>query len=658
MKKIYLFFTALLFIANAAFSQSFTASTVSATAGTVATVAITYNGSDYNLVGLQVDIVYNTNMVSWISTSTTHSSTGLTGKGSFTLSSNNNGLVRVLWDATDLSQAGTLSDGATVFEVNFIANQGGAAALTLANEIVDESYNAVNFTNNDGTLTFSAPAASTTWNGTASWYTPANWSNGLPGQNTDAIIASGVVTIDGDAAYTKSLTINAGAGVTLNSGSTRKLNVNGNFVLASSATSNRTGTFLNDNTTAGTFNVSGTISAQRWFEGGKSHMVSIPVTAASISNFYVNGNTGYFYNYDEPSMSWQNPYELTTQLDLAEGYLVDYASNQLITVSSTLNNDASYTPALSNSGNGWNLVGNPYPTSLDWTAASAWTKTNIDDALYIWNGTQYASYVASVGNNGGSQYIAPFQGFFVHASGAPSFSIKKAARTHNTVGYMKSEVSNVLHMVLSNGTYSDESVVYLNENATSSFDTEYDAYKLMSLKSDVPSLYSKSEGVEYSINALPFADNQVVALVMNAATAGQYTFTVSGIESFDGKYKFFLKDAENNSEIELNSQNNVTLDLAAGLNENRFSLNILKNGVGIIEQNAGNARVYALNHTLCFENCANALINVYDLAGNMVASAKAGNNNFGSISLNVASGVYMVKVITKNNVVASKVLVK
>src|SRR5690606_10086204 len=52
---------------------------------------------------------------------------------------------------------------------------------------------------------------------------------------------------------------------------------------------------------------------------------------------------------------------------------------------------------------GFNLLANPYPGTIDWLSQD-WTKKKINNALYVWNGCtgSYASFAAGVGVNGGS----------------------------------------------------------------------------------------------------------------------------------------------------------------------------------------------------------------------------------------------------------------
>src|SRR5690606_34243021 len=88
-------------------------------------------------------------------------------------------------------------------------------------------------------------------------------------------------------------------------------------------------------------------------------------------------------------------------------------------ISKTLyNHDGFYTQ-------GFNLVGNPYPSPIDWNATRGWTRTNIDDAIYFFTAGEdnrytgtYSSYVAGGPSSDGksSSVIPSMQGFFVHVS--------------------------------------------------------------------------------------------------------------------------------------------------------------------------------------------------------------------------------------------------
>lgn len=636
-----------------------TVATVNGTTGQTATVAVTASGMDganggASIVGLQININFSSNVVTYMDI--INRNADLTSLGSWTYSGIN-GQIVVLWEATDLGIPADVADGSTLFDIQFINNQGGTSVLNLATVEAIDIYGSLidNGTLTNGSITFAAPATTSTWNGTGSWLTPANWSNGIPSSPTNAIIASGTVTVDANA-FCNNLTVNSGIGVTINTG--KSLNVSGNLVLESSSATLPTGSVL----TNGSLNVTGTRTVNRYLTGGVNHFVSTPVQIARISDFYNASNPGYFYAYTESTNTWENPWNLDEQLTVSKGYAVNYTNPETVSITGTLNNDAQY-QLLPTDGftytnsNGWNLVGNPYPCPLDWTISAGWTKTNVANGIYFWNGTTYASYVAGVGANGGTQFIPPFQGYFVRCTTATAdFRVKKAARTLAGLSqnYYKNSVENTLRLKIND---IDETVVYLNENATNTFDSDFDAYKLMSQLEDVPQLYTVNDEVEYSINGKATADYVEFPVVAKVATEGVYSIAVSGTETFQSAAVIMLVNTLTGTSIDLKSVSSVSLNLEAGLNSN-YVLKIYKNGLGVEDGKTNNAVVYAAGNTIFFQNCENALVNVYDMVGKQVASTKLNATVNANLSLNCAQGHYLVQIVSDKNAFSTKVYIK
>ena len=75
--------------------------------------------------------------------------------------------------------------------------------------------------------------------------------------------------------------------------------------------------------------------------------------------------------------------------------------------------------------NGWNLVGNPYPSAISWDIINPFT--GVDDIVYIWdpNIDNFVSYVAGTGGNPSCQYIQIGQSFFIYATTATSFGLNR-----------------------------------------------------------------------------------------------------------------------------------------------------------------------------------------------------------------------------------------
>jgi len=90
-----------------------------------------------------------------------------------------------------------------------------------------------------------------------------------------------------------------------------------------------------------------------------------------------------------------------------------------ITISSTgiLNESgASFTRTLQLGTAGWNLVANPFPSTIDWNSAGI-TKTNLDSTVYRWNpdAVSWSTYNSTTGvsTGSGSRFIESGASFFV-----------------------------------------------------------------------------------------------------------------------------------------------------------------------------------------------------------------------------------------------------
>ena len=89
---------------------------------------------------------------------------------------------------------------------------------------------------------------------------------------------------------------------------------------------------------------------------------------------------------------------------------------------------------------GYNLVGNPYPSPINWDAGAGWTKTNIDNALYYFQasttdqyGGTYSTYINGVSSDGKATAVIPsMQGFFIHVTDG-SYPVTGTLSMNNSV---------------------------------------------------------------------------------------------------------------------------------------------------------------------------------------------------------------------------------
>jgi PKD domain/SprB repeat len=239
----------------------------------------------------------------------------------------------------------------------------------------------------------------------------------------------------------------------------------------------------------------------------------------------------------------------------------------------------SYTNTGSPAGDGWNLISNPYPCTIDWDAA-AWTKTNMDNAVYVWNAAtgQYATYVNGVAANGGSRYVPHTQAFFVKANAsAAALTIREncKATVQGTFKNTQND-SGVLTLKITNGTYSDETTLAKNAGATLHFEGTMDALKLRSPLQEVPYMATLSTGGDdMSINAFAtMKEETTIPLRMEVGVSGTYTLTHQGLEQFANGACIVLEDLATGNVYPLNRNENIELQLEVGNTALRYQLRI------------------------------------------------------------------------------------
>lgn len=203
----------------------------------------------------------------------------------------------------------------------------------------------------------------------------------------------------------------------------------------------------------------------------------------------------------------------------------------------SFNSHVSFTSSGNIANDGWNLVGNPYPSTIDWDAASGWTRTGINNAIYMRdNGVQspvIATYIGGVGLNGGSQYIPIGQAFFVKSDGGPiDFQATENVKVAGTQSEFIREgsINDMLRIALRGGVISDETVIRFESAATEEFDQTFDAYKL---KNAAFNISSKTGEINLAVNTLPeMTCVKSVDLEITDAAPGPYKLEFSEFDSF------------------------------------------------------------------------------------------------------------------------------
>ena len=166
--------------------------------------------------------------------------------------------------------------------------------------------------------------------------------------------------------------------------------------------------------------VSGNVTANRYIAGGATHwrFMCTPVGGQQIAHWNDDFLTSGFIGSDFPDWpSAANPWPSIQYYDEAngttyeDGYTPVTGTNMsmsigqgfwvwsgdsaggtsafIVDVTGPLHiGDFNYSLSYNNDGgpndNGWNLLGNPYASVIDWDSPN-WTKSNINATVYIWN---------------------------------------------------------------------------------------------------------------------------------------------------------------------------------------------------------------------------------------------------------------------------------
>ncbi len=480
-------------------------------------------------------------------------------------------------------------------------------------------------------------AITRTWAGSTSenWTNPTNWLNGVPAAIDNVVVSATALHYP---TITSTATI---ASLTLESGSS--------IIGEENLTITGTTTYKKD------------IDASKW------HLISTPVsTGVTAANFQPTTGNGWLRNYTDGT-GWGGYINVTTTpIAVGKGYALYLEQPKSVVLTGALNN-GNYNLPLAYGTNGWNMLGNPYASGVDFALA---TKTNVsNNTMYLWdqafavaNAGGYVSYNtnSSVGNAPGVTSVIPaFQGFFVEATAAGSVQFANSNRTHNAPAFYKSGSSTeiITRMKVNNAQgYTDYFVVCQNPSAGNGYES-YDSKKFLA-GTERPEMFAyATTGEKLTIDAIETVP-QIIPMSVIVPQAGQLTFTAFEFDNSTVSIK--LEDNQTGSFIDLRTQPSYSFSAIQGENNNRFFLHI-GNTTGIEENNNnGFTSITANDKQIVVTPFGGEKINridVVDATGKLLSSVKANGNEKVTLSANFATGVYMVRVYGQGKVMTGKVTI-
>jgi hypothetical protein len=519
----------------------------------------------------------------------------------------------------------------------------------------------------------------TKWNGSVStdWYLNENWSTLLfPTNATYSYhhVVIPAVTVQPEAstyATSNTLIINGGAELTVKDG----LKVSGDLMLLSNGSETAS---LVDEVSSGDLTVVGSTYAELYLSQDRWWYISPPVSNATSEVLDAADNTNHYaYYWEEPTTNhgWNQITDNSTSLGVMKGYATKFIDgDKTAGFTGTINNGAlslALTRTAGETYEGFNLVGNPYPSAVDWgdetndpTCPDWLAKTNIENNS-IWYRTSgtFATYNGNsgIGTNGGQRYIPAMQGFWVRVSAGQTtgeLQVDNSVRTHGTVPMYKSanvQNSTLLYLNVSDGTFNDEIALNFTESATDGYDI-FDTEKMFATDEAVPQLFTYADGRKLAINSLPvLVESRVIPIGLVNNDTEEMKISIRGISNLEPGTKVFLEDKSTGKMHDLTEYQVYIFNAYPSSGMGRFILHINQNQEVLSEvpiQSNQPLNVYASGKTIYVDmgsetGIANHL-SIYDITGKLVYQEYINNSSLQTFRLNRPNGMYLVK-LTGNN---------
>ncbi|NBL64427.1 T9SS sorting signal type C domain-containing protein [Flavobacterium sp. NST-5] len=420
---------------------------------------------------------------------------------------------------------------------------------------------------------------------------------------------------------------------------------------------------------------------------------SSPVSGQNLYAFSPNTLTNRFYVYDTATDNYVTTgLSATTTFAAGRGYGIRAANDHPTTATAWLGaftgvpRNGNQTFTMTNAGNGFNLVGNPYPSVMDANAFVTANSTRITGTLYfyahtlgmlpdgtypagsnyaLWNGT--GSTAATAGTAGipanvPNGKINIGQGFIVKRSGTGALAFNNGMReaSHGTPFFRASETEEK-HRIWLNLTNSDNSafsqmLVGYVDGATQAVDNYFDGESFGQVGSFIA---SKLDNKNFTIQgrALPFSDEDIVDVNFHAETAGNFTISLSQMDGvFAADQSVYIKDIQTGTTHDLKAAP-YSFVSNAGTFDNRFQI-VYRSTLSTPDQTFTPEAVIAFvkNNALnvMTKNHEMKGITIYDLRGRLLfENNKINAENFIVPNFAPQNQVLLVQVTSQNNEVAT-----
>lgn len=355
---------------------------------------------------------------------------------------------------------------------------------------------------------------------------------------------------------------------------------------------------------------------------------------------------------------------------------------------------------------GYNLIGNPYPSNINFISfynlnqgngtknsevifGKAWFWTNFSasatQAGSTYAGNNYATITlaggtapttidSAEGNPIPNEYIKVAQGFIVQMRGTPptgttpstgTVKFDNSIRTNNNTGHFYNnnnkntdeEINRYWVKMISPYNIANTILLAHMDGASNEYDADYDA-ELLAIGDD--SFYSKinSQKLQIQARSNPVSTEDFIVLGTKYAMNGVYKISLSKKEGIfvDGQ-KIYLKDKLTDTYTDLTTQD-YSFSANQGTDENRFEI-VYKNKEVLASDNLkksdfvvyrdGNEFVIKSSKTL-------GKIELYDVSGKLIISSSTSKKELRLDVTKLNSGIYIIKADNSGAIRTKKIM--
>ncbi|HRS54210.1 MAG TPA: T9SS type A sorting domain-containing protein, partial [Bacteroidales bacterium] len=328
-------------------------------------------------------------------------------------------------------------------------------------------------------------------------------------------------------------------------------------------------------------------------------------------------------------------------------------------------------------GDGWNFIGNPYPSPIDLSKLPyTFAKLNKSASIYIstsmYNGYYgYYNAVLNMSLNGGTRYLAPLHACFLQCNntigGTLTFTNSMRSDIVNTMlykDYTKPDIPMIILAAAINepNSIKDETAIMFANDATYDNDPDYDIGKLMNTEINMPNIYTITNDNRLAFNGLPYDFNTEIPVGLSIQKGGIYYIEAKDIINLPADVTVYLEDKAL-GKIQ-NLLVNPVYTFAADVNspaEGRFILKFSNNNTSITEGNEGfNFAAWATGEELQVSirgQKSKGTLQLYDALGRIIMLESINYDGNYTFKPDLSTGTYTIRYLSGENTETRKIFI-